>query len=137
METIEKSAVVRKENFEQVCVWRGAPLGDHTGEDVERLFSEAGFRVQYLENVLTNPDYDELGRPIPETGGRDDMLIAIHKDDLAKFTVARFQFHISWIEDVTSRINRGDRLYPDYVKAYNSWDADSSFTEEQIQSHSL
>lgn len=132
MKSVEKSSVERKENFSQVCVWEGTSLGQSLPADVEKFFADAGFRVQYLENILTNPDLDELGRPVPETGGRDDMLIAVHNDDIPKFAMARFHYGIRWIEDVTSRVNRGDHLYPEYVKSYNS-----SFTEEQIENKSL
>lgn len=105
--------------FKQVCVWPGTVVGHASIEDFVLFFKEElGSRVQYLEEVLTAPDY-ENGYPVEGTGGRNDVLFAIHDDDITKFAVARFQYGIRWIEDVYG--NGGGDLYPERIAAYQCW----------------
>ena len=69
-------------------------------------------RVKYKTEVLTNPDLDENGNEVPETGGRNDLFFYIHDDDIGKFAVPRLSMCIRWYEDVVS-YNDGAYLYPE------------------------
>ena len=44
---------------------------------------ELNVRIIYLEEILTKPDRDEGGFEVPGTGGRNDLIFAIHRDDLS------------------------------------------------------
>ena len=100
--------------FKQVCVMHGC-LPPEPIEEFAKIFQDKmGVRVQYLENILTNPDPDD-----PSTGGRSDLFFAIHDDDIGKFAVPRLQLEIRWIEDVYG--NGGGHLYPERVKSYKTW----------------
>jgi hypothetical protein len=74
-----------------------------------------GVRVQLLETILTKPDVG-----VPDTGGRCDIFLAIHEDDVAKFAVPRLGMGIRWLEDVVSKVNGypSNPIYPDYVLEY-------------------
>ena len=80
-------------------------------------------RVQYLETILTKPDLDEEGNPVPETGGRSDIFFALHDDDVTGFTITRLSIGARWIEDVLSEMNGNRHLYPSRVQNYCLWDA--------------
>lgn len=114
----------RKPNFTQVCVWPGVTLGDQTSEDfVKYIENEFGVRIQFLEIILTNPDRDECGQVVKDTGGRSDIFFAVHDNDVGKFAVPRLMVGIRWIEDVLAECNNGRHLYPSRVGDYRSWEA--------------
>lgn len=114
------SNVQLKEGFTQVCVWPGTPLGDTTPAEFEAAMPEMfGGRVQFLEEIVTAPDLTKTGRPKKGTGGRNDLLFAVHSEDIGKFALRRLQAGIRWIEDVYG--NGGGHLYPERVAAYKSW----------------
>jgi len=100
--------------FTQLCVWQGTTLGGSTPEDFVKFFEEQGFRIKYAEEVNTNPDLDESGNAVPETGGRTDQLFFIHTDDVTKFAMPKLQMGIRWWEDVVS-YNDNSHLYPQEV----------------------
>jgi hypothetical protein len=113
--------VERKPSFEHVCVIEGLLLGDVPTEQFEReLGAMLGVRVQYLETVLTLPDHDDTGAPVPETGGRSDVLFAYHRDDYsAEFNARRVARRIRWFEDAISpRNNPNGIIYPERVCEY-------------------
>ena len=121
---MEQKIVERKADFVQVCVWPGTLCGpDKVHEFEEYMAGEEGFsvRVQYLEEVKTYPDIKN-GKIVHGTGGRNDLMFAVHKDDVGKFAVPRLMAGIRWIEDVYG--NGGGNLYPEYVRGYYSWDKD-------------
>lgn len=92
--------VARKEGFVQVCVWPGTLVGADNVADFEKfILDELGTRVQYLEEVQTAPDMKN-GFPVEGTGGRNDVLFAVHNDDVMKFAIPRFQYGMRWLEDV-------------------------------------
>lgn len=106
--------------FEQVCVWPGTLVGaDKTAEFEVFVLENLGTRIQYLEEVQTAPDY-ENGYPVKGTGGRNDVLFAVHNDDVMKFAVPRFQYGMRWLEDVYG--NGGGDLYPERIAQYQCWE---------------
>ena len=121
------------EGFSQVCVWPGTvvnysgnPANLSEGEKmneiaqfVEFMKDNFGVCVQYLEEILTNPDPDDC-----ESGGRNDLFFAVADEDIGKFAIPRLQYGIRWIEDALSSVNRTAYLYPERVKEYCCWDAD-------------
>ena len=115
--------VPRLENYEQVCVWPAATLGeDLTSEDfVIFMGSEFKTRVQYLEEIHTNPDRNEFGGDISGTGERIDMVFAVHNEDLGKFAIPRLQAGIRWIEDALDPHNSTAHLYPERFNDYKTW----------------
>jgi hypothetical protein len=110
----------RTVEYNQVCVWPGTTGCKEDPEGVKEFFQEAfGVRVQFLEEVVTKPDQND-----PGTGGRTDVLLAIHSEDVMKFAVKRFEVGIRWIEDVLDNQEHhtpGYSIYPDHVKEYRTW----------------
>lgn len=121
------------EGFNQVCVWPGVVLGCGTAKDFVIFFREKGFRIQYLEEVVTAPDRDENGEEVPGTGGRVDQFFSIHDEDIVKFAVPRLRMGIRWIEDAMSRTNgyHLNPIWPERVRKYCRWDADSGTDAEE------
>ena len=122
-------SVKLKEDFHQVCVWPGTEL--QRCDEREIMEFELGVegatdcKIQFLERILTNPDTDENGREVFDTGGRSDILFAVHKNDVMKFSLPRMQMGIRWIEDVLANCNYRCHIYPDHVYNYISWNEDS------------
>ena len=100
------------EGYEQVCIWPGCTLGDKTPQEFEEFMkSELGVDVKFLEIVFTNPDLDETGKPVPDTGGRSDLFFALKDADVPKFAVPRLEYGIRWLEDAIY-YNNNEHLYP-------------------------
>ena len=118
MENIQKN-----ENYNQVCVWPGTLLPEDQVNDFIQFFGDEGFRVQFLESIKTFPDRDDQGSMIEGTGGRSDILFAIHDEDIGKFAIPRLQFGIRWIEDVLdNESNNSDHsVYPERIRGYRTW----------------
>ena len=119
----------RLPNYTQVCVFPGLLVDqDKIQEFTDQIKEVFDTRVQYLETILTKPDVDD-----PEnTGGRSDVFLAVHQDDIEKFAVKRLQYGIRWIEDALSKVNgyHLNPIYPEYVEGYKSWNADSNDNDE-------
>ena len=97
--------------YNQLCVWPATVVGKDDVKDLEDFFKdEMGVRVKYKTEVLTNPDLDEDGNEVPDTGGRNDLFFYVHDDDIGKFAVPRLSMGIRWYEDVVS-YNDGAYLY--------------------------
>ena len=109
-----------KNGFTQVCIMEGAHIGESTKREFES-FMEDNFQVrsQFLEQVETLPDLDRRGIPIKDTGGRDDIIFAIHDDDINHFITIRLKAGIRWIEDIYS--NGHGHRYPSRLAEYRSW----------------
>lgn len=121
------STIPRNEGFTQVYVWPGTIV---TAEKVDQFVAwmqdEFGVRVQYLEEIQTGPDFDN-----PLTGGRNDVIFAVHKGDIAKFAVPRLSVGIRWVEDVLDNEYRHNMnasparpfhsIYPAHIKEYRTW----------------
>lgn len=106
-----------KNCYNQLCVWPGIlmPESENPKKEFEDSFKEEfNIRVKFCEQVFTNPDIDESGKPVPNTGGRSDLLFYIHDDDIASFTVKRLAYGIRWWEDVVS-YNKQSYLYPEEI----------------------
>lgn len=120
----------RLPNYTQVCVFPGLIVDeDKIQEFVDQIKEVFDTRVQYLETITTKPDVDD-----PEnTGGRLDVFLAVHQDDIAKFAVRRLQYGIRWIEDILSNANgyHLNPIYPEYVEGYKTWNADSNSVEDE------
>tara|TARA_R100001163_G_C5047030_1_gene184240 strand:+ start:350 stop:703 length:354 start_codon:yes stop_codon:yes gene_type:complete len=102
--------------FNQLCVWQGITLSEDQYEDfVEFFANELDTRIKLAEVVLTNPDLDE-GEPVPETGGRSDILFYVHDEDVTGFALKRLQLDggVRWWEDVVS-YNDNSHLYDQEV----------------------
>ena len=118
--------VRRKPRFTQVCVWEDTFVGPEGITFFEAsMWADFRVRVQYLEEIETGPDMDTLGNPVPGTGGRNDLVFAVHIDDLAKLHKHRLGLGIRWIEDVLAHANYSSPIYPARVFGYRSWDADA------------
>ena len=119
----------RLPNYTQVCIFPGLLVDqDEIQEFTDQIKEVFDTRVQYLETILTKPDVDD-----PEnTGGRSDVFLAVHQDDIEKFAVRRLQYGIRWIEDALSNVNgyHLNPIYPEYVEGYKSWNADSNDNDE-------
>ena len=103
-----------QEGFTQVCVWPGTVVGPQQVQPFVDWVSEEfeGVRVQYLEELVTSAD-------ATGPGGRNDLLFAVHSDDVGKFAIPRLAYGMRWIEDVYG--NGAGHLYPARVAAYKSW----------------
>ena len=120
-EVEEKKAVDRKQDFNQVCIWEGTLVGKEKVEEFEKFMqAEVGVRVQYLEEYKTNADPDDHSG---ETGGRNDIVFAVFKEDVGKFAIPKLQMGIRWIEDVLDNAKNNGYLsiYPEYLKDYRTW----------------
>lgn len=119
--------IKRKENYRQVCVWPGTIIDDKNEEEIKSFVSffneKFNVRVQFLESIVTKPDLEN-----PDTGGRHDILFAIHNEDVMRFAIPRFNIGVRWIEDVldNERLEGEDNfenysIYPDHLKEYRTW----------------
>jgi hypothetical protein len=122
--------IVRKEGYQQVCVWPGCfVIPDGAGllarpgyilQFEQFMKDEFNTRVQYLEEVKTFPDMKD-GHPVGGTGNRRDLLFAVHDDDIGHFAIPRLKAGIRWIEDVLSEVNHSYHLYPVRLYKYCIW----------------
>jgi len=114
-----------KEGFKQVCVLEGILMGKSTPKEFEDLiFEKFETRIQFLEEVETNPDIED-GLPVPDTGGRHDIFFAVHSEDVMKFSVIRLSFRIRWIEDVLAKGNYHSPIYPARIFDYCTWNEEN------------
>jgi len=101
--------------FNQLCVWPGTTLGEDKPQDLVDFFQgELNARIQFEQEVSTNPDLDGNGEFIGDTGGRTDLLFYIHDDDVSHFAVPRLKMGIRWWEDVVS-YNDNSHLYSNEI----------------------
>jgi hypothetical protein len=104
------------EGFTQVCVWPSTIVGEESIKNFENWIKEDfDVRCQYLEEIKTRPDVkDSIGK----TGSRNDLIFAIHSEDIQKFAVPRLNYGISWIEDALAH---DKDIYPARIAGYKSW----------------
>ena len=98
-----------KNNYQQLCVWQGVEVGDEKHELEKWVKEKLDSRIKYLTEVKTNPDTDEDGNDVPDSGGRNDVFFYVHEDDINKFAVPRLGYEMRWWEDVLN--NGGAHLY--------------------------
>ena len=85
--------IALKENYNQVCVWPGTVLKEDQVGDFVSYFAENGFRIQHLETVMTAPNAGD-----PESGGRHDLLFAVHDEDIMRFAIPRLQMDLNFYQ---------------------------------------
>ncbi len=111
--------VVKKENFNQVCVWPSTVVSEGDIPKFEKWLQDTfGVRGQFLEDYRTLPTVDEYGNAVEGTGGRADVLFAIHKEDVGRFATARLEYGIRWIEDA---IDNHPAIYIKRLTKYRTW----------------
>ena len=114
---------VQSENFKQVCVWPSTCVGLEKVEQFkEFMLDNFKARVEYLEEIVTSPDFKN-NQPVLGTGGRNDVFFGVHTDDIASFAIPRLQAGIRWIEDVldNENLDEAPSIYPPRVIAYRTW----------------
>jgi len=104
--------------FNQLCVWPGVTLeGASPKELVDFFENEMKVRIKFHAEVSTLPDLDSSGKPVPETGGRTDLLFFVHDEDVPGIAIPRLQMGIRWWEDVI-KYNDNSHLYSEeFIKA--------------------
>jgi len=103
---------MKNNTFTQLCVWQGVLLDGLTTQEFENyMFDNFGTRIKFEIEIKTLPDLDNNGKPIPDTGGRNDVFFYAHAEDIGKFAVPRLQAGIRWWEDVV-KYNDNSHLYP-------------------------
>lgn len=126
---IRPAAVPRKEKFSQVCVWPGTTgcFKDEGKPFIAFMKKNFNARIQPLEEIITGPDFKN-GRKVSGSGGRTDVLFAVHDDDIKHFAIARMKVGIRWIEDVLDNESHHEEagesltsIYPNYVVEYRTW----------------
>ena len=101
-----------EQGYHQLCVWEGTVLGETPISEFEEFFNEQGYRVKFLEEVVTLPDVVD-SRVVEGTGGRHDVFFLVHSEDVIKFAIPRLQMGIRWWEDVLGN-GHGD-IYPQEI----------------------
>ena len=97
----------------QVVVWEGTELGHGTVEEFEKFIKDVfGVKAKFLEEVRTNPDRDEFGNNVPETGGRIDLFFEVEAPEyegegevFLEFCNKRLQYGMRWWEDILGNHN--------------------------------
>ena len=104
--------------FNQLCVWPGILLEDDEGnkttpKEVEEFLKKSfDIKTKFKCEIKTNPDLDEDGNLIEDTGGRNDIFFYLHDDDISKFAIPRIHAGIRWWEDVI-KYNDNSFMYPE------------------------
>ena len=107
--------------FSQVVSWQGIVIGpEHVQAFIEFIAERFdGTRAQYIREVETSPDLNDDGSEVPGTGGRNDVLFAVHEEDISKFAVERIGYGMRWLDDVYG--NGLGYLYPADVRELLCW----------------
>lgn len=106
--------------FSQIVVWEACLLPtEQFAEFEEFILHTLKTRAKVVRVVFTKPDVDKYGTKVPETGGRSDVLFAVHEEDIGHFAVARLQYGMRWLDDVY--LNGGSYLYDADVRELVSW----------------
>ncbi len=103
--------------FSQLCVWPGTVLKNDTKsieEFVQYISTEFDTRVRYETQTKTLPDIHD-DKIVEGTGGRNDILFYVHKDDVMKFSLPRFKIGVRWWEDIF--FNNNQHIYEDDILA--------------------
>ncbi len=103
---MNNSNIKLNDNFKQVCVWPGTVVGDGVEDFVSWIKNEFDVRVQYLEEIKTNKD-------------RNDLFFAVHNEDVIKFAMPKLQIGGRWLDDVY--FNNQGYLYTERVVEYKCW----------------
>jgi len=121
--------------FSQAVSWPGTSLGADAPEDFVQFIADEfkSTRAQYIGCFITKPDMDQFGGPIPDTGGRSDLVFCVHEDDIGKFAVARLNYGMRWVDDVIANEKMRDdvTIYQLEFHALCSWETDGGKTEDE------
>jgi len=82
--------------YNQLVVWVGVILKEAEYPSfIEQMKEEIGTRIEVRESFTTDPTPN-----MPDTGGRYDLIFAVHEDDISSFAIKRLQIGgMSWWED--------------------------------------
>lgn len=110
-----KTNIIKKDNFNQVCVWPSTIVSECDVQKFEEFFKEMfEVRVQFLEEYKTQPDRIDF-ICVYGTGGRSDVLFAIHDEDVSKFVTTRLSYGIRWLEDA---LDNSPEIYESRIHRY-------------------
>lgn len=119
--------VTRKPGFSQVCVRQGLVIEPSHSQVFEKCMLQLfGARVQYLEEFVT-PSVSDNGS---FSGYCTDLFFAVHDEDLSGFSTRRLQMGGRWVEDVLWSVNYHNKIYPDRVFGYRTWDPEPDAIED-------
>ena len=106
------------ENFTTLVVFRGLLIEPNEGQTKEQaiesfyaqFLEHTGIRVKYMTEYKTLPTPGE-----PETGGRIDVILGVHNDDVGKMTFFKLRTNgdISWWDDA---LVNDDAIIPYAIK---------------------
>tara|TARA_R100000655_G_scaffold28734_1_gene58483 strand:+ start:33822 stop:34202 length:381 start_codon:yes stop_codon:yes gene_type:complete len=112
MSNINKDIQLRQSHT-QLCVWLAIgvqnaekPISIKEFEDF--MMDELNYRVQYIYEYATRADNSG-------EGGRNDVVFALHKDDVMRMIgdrFIRFNGDIKWYDDY--KANYGQQIPPEY-----------------------
>jgi len=127
MSKIERT-LKEKSDKSVVIVWPALILQEEEIPKALKLLQEIGAKkINYLGMVITNPDIDDDGNDIPETGGRTDHFFEV-LDAESGFWVNRLRLGLRLLSDVLWSVNDYDKnpIYPNWIKEYvpdeDNWD---------------
>ena len=95
---------ILKEHFIQVFVWSNVKLAPNTPTDFENYMAKNnnGTRIQFMEEI--------------NTGNRNDILFAVHTDDLNKFYAVAKPEAIVRLDDIA--FDEAFSCYPPRLEEY-------------------
>ncbi len=101
-----------------LTLWPGIVVYEKDREDLMQFFSNVfDITPTIVGCVVTLPDKDELGRNVPDTGGRHDLFFYVNANDVTKFAIQRLSYGMRWWEDIF--FNDGQDIYPtDFLATY-------------------
>lgn len=106
----------------KVFVWPGCVVEEaDRGEFKEFLQKEFGMEGEFLEQVETNPNQDENGNEIEDTGGRKDAFFRVNATEEQlqdpKWMMARMMMGIADWDSARPMIAREkmEYIYPEHV----------------------
>lgn len=80
-------------------VWHGCVVTEDEIPELEKYMTEKlGSPTTYLTTKITNPDKDDDGNDVPDTGDRHDVIILAA--DTSKVIMTKLQMGLRWYEDV-------------------------------------
>jgi hypothetical protein len=120
-----------------VIVWQALILKEEeVPEALEMLKDMGAKKINYLGMVITKPDIDGDGNPIPETGGRTDHFFEV-LDAETSFWVNRLKLGIRLLSDAIWSVNgyNENPIYPEWIKEYvpdeDNWDKNENEKKER------
>ena len=98
-----------------LVVWEGTVVEPNEVDEFEEWVQEEfGVSAQYETQYETLPTM-QLGEPVQNTGGRNDLLFWVSQEDIGKFAIPRLAYGMRWWSDAVSSVNGGGELVPDEI----------------------